>query len=194
MNRAEPDPYRPTGRKHYKTCDEHKSWNFLHHQPSTNTHIVQFEDHPSLQRCRFGKGFQRKSLDQIWPNKEEKRVREWNNAIQRRKEHERTRREFISSKTNINGNIVTSQIPAANERALFQTKRKITFNDEVSKREQTIRSKISKNRFYDPALSKRPQIKKIIPNQKHFSSDIRIGKNDIKSKGTLDAFQGHGYE
>ena len=133
-------------------------------------------------------------MEQIWPNKEAKRVKEWENAIQRRKDHEKTRRAFLNSKSNINGNIMTSQIPKENERVIFQTKRKITFDDDVSKRKQQIRSKISKNRFYDPELSKRPQIRKIVPNQKHFSSDIQIGKNDIKSRGTLDNFQGHGYE
>ena len=196
QNFSDRDPYRPTGRKHYNACDAHKTWNFLHHKSGAKDAVVSFEDTPNLEACRFGKGFQRRSLDQIWPNKEEKRVRAWENAIARIKAHQTQRKEFLCSKRNINGNIVTApaSIPAHHERELFQTKRKVSFTDPVSIRDKLIRSKVSKNRFYDPTLSKRPRIKQITPNQNHFSSDIQIGKNDIRSSGTADNFQGHGYE
>ena len=193
MDRAtEKDPYRPTGRRHYNSCDVHKSWNFLHHYPHKNE-AIKFEDKPNARNCKFGKGFQRRSIDQIWPNKEENRIKEWENARIRRTIHEHKRKEFLTSKNNINGNLITSNIPTENERQLFQTKRKIRFDDPISIRDKHIRDKVSKNRFYHPELSKRPQIRKIIPNSKHFSSDIQIGKNDIPSSGTLDNFSGHGY-
>eukprot|EP01084_Bolivina_argentea_P206312 352281_1 len=186
------DPFRPTGKRHYISADEHKQWNFLHHYPHKNTKIS-FKDEPNINKSRFGKGFKRKPLDTIWPNKEKNRIKQWENATKRRILHENKRKEFLTSKNNINGNLLTSDIPKQNERELFQTKRKVTFNDKMSIRDRCIRDKVSKNRFYHPELSKRPQIRKIKPNMKHFSSDIKIGKNDIKSNGTLDNFIGHGY-
>ena len=193
MDSSSRDPYRPTGRRHYVTCDEHKAWNFLTHYPHKNE-TVKFKDTPNLLDCKFGKGFQRRSVDQIWPNKEENRIKQWENAMKRRTNHELQRKEFLSSKTNINGNIIRSnEIPKENERSLWDHKRKVEFKDPVSIRNKVIRDKVSKNRFYHPELSKRPQIKKIIPNQKHFSSDIHRGKNDIVSQGVVDAFSGHGY-
>ena len=186
------DPYRPVGRRHYIVNDQHKAYNFLHHYPHKNESI-QFKDAPNFEKAKFGQGFQRRSMEKIWPKKEENRIKEWEDAMKRRIKHEAKRKQFLATKNNINGNLLTSDIPQQNERNMFQQKRKVTFTDKVSIREKSIRDKVSKNRFFNPELQNRPQIKRIIQNRQHFSSDIEIGKNDMKSNGMLDAFCGHGY-
>lgn len=192
MNVREQDPYRPTGRRHYEMNDEHKAWNFLQHYPC-QTKSIQFIDSPNAANCRFGKGFQRKPLQKIWPDQEKKRVREWENALRRRSLHEEQRKQLLTTKNNVNGNLLTAEIPQENTRELFLRKRKIVLNDAVSVRDKQIRDKVSKNRFFHPELSKRPQVRKIDRDEKQYSSDIRIGRNDLESNGTLDAFSGHGY-
>ena len=176
---VEKDPYRPTGRRHYN-LENKNSWNFLTHYPHNNKNI-QFKDKPNLNKCRFGKGFQRRPLNDIWPNKEENRVKQWENAMKRRANHEQTRKEFLSSKNNINGNLIKCNIPKEKERPLFQSKRKEFIKDSVCIRDKHIRDKVSKNRFFHPKLSKRPQIKKITPHRSPNSGSV------------LDAFSGHGY-
>ena len=185
---------RPTlplsGRRHYNPADEHKTWNFLQHKSGPNDHVIYFCDSPNLKKCRFGKGFQRRSLDQICPNNEEKRIQEWDDAIKRRNKHHDSRNKHLATKINRNGNIIKAQT----EQIARKIHRKAALIDPVLIREHHIRRKLSKNRFFDPLLSDRPRIKKIKPNQKRFSFDIQIGKKDHESQGVLDNFCGFGYE
>ena len=83
MEPSERDPYRPTGKRHYISDDEHRTWNFLTHYPGSDNKIS-FKDSPDLTGCKFGKGFKRRSVDKIFPNREENRIKQWENAIKRR--------------------------------------------------------------------------------------------------------------
>ena len=151
---------------------------------------------------KFKKGFRRRSHEQIAPGYEEKRLKQFEQAHAKRIEHQRKRSQLKLTREYINGNIIngdlkfvkTQQPTNVAERPLFQSKRRISFdNDPVAKRDHLILAKQSKNRLYATELENRPQCRRIEQTRKHFSSDLKIGSNDIPSRGVLDNFRGQGY-
>ena len=178
------------GRRHFITNDEHKKWNFLTHYGYNNN--ISFKDEPSLNKCKFGKGFKRKPLQQIWPNYEENRVNKIKIAIQKREKHFKKRQEFLKKISKSNGNILTGDIPINKTRHIFSIKKKPNYDANTFNRDKLIRDKISNNRFFSEKLKNRPMIKKIKYEPKKYSSTFILGKKDIQSNGVLDAFIGHG--
>lgn len=151
---------------------------------------------------KFKKGFRRRSHEQISPGYEEKRVQKWEKAHQKRLDHQKKRSELKLTREYINGNIINGDLKFVqnqkatdiSERPLFQSKRRVSFdNDPIAKRDHLILAKQSKNRLYATELENRPQCRRIEPARKHFSSDLKIGSNDIPSRGVLDNFRGQGY-
>ncbi|ETO27403.1 hypothetical protein RFI_09729 [Reticulomyxa filosa] len=102
---------KPQGRKRCDVKDNNKSRNILMHypfQPTNHVLLTQktINSKPSLKETKFHKGFQRRQINDIWPNFEQKKAKQREQAELIRENHEIKRRDFLQTKMNANGNTI----------------------------------------------------------------------------------------
>ncbi|SPQ93626.1 unnamed protein product (mitochondrion) [Plasmodiophora brassicae] len=172
------------GRRHYQVQDEIHRWNYLMHHDNSSS-ISEFAPPKGLRETKFLKGFNRRSVDQIWPNKkmdackvEQERLKKLERVEERRK--------VLQEMNKRKGNPITDlPRPRPEGKKMFPS----------TPTPEQVQETLNRNRtsIYRFAISDRKKKLHENRNVKQSASVIGFGRRDIPSRGVLDNFTGHGY-
>lgn len=185
------------GKRHYKTSHGYQQCDFLKHHDIVAASAPQFHPVSHSSTTKFKKGFYRRPGEKIWPGKEQIRLKREDERMAKHEAHEERRREYLSDKDRLNGNILKHTHTEATDIQHCAGRRH--FREENLSSEQAhgrlIRDRATfETRFHKPATT-RSRYGQTAREQPRNSTILGIDrpKERLPSQGVLDNFRGFGY-